>query len=233
MSLIPPGIGEAATGHDQFLVAFGKSGVVGAFALEEPTAFRRGQRVIIETDRGLEIGAIVRPATLTQARVFGTAASGRIVRLASADDEGEMRRLAERAEALFEAARGEVAQAGLNLEILDIDWLLDGQTAIIQFVGKEEGTEQFAETLGQRFGITVRCENLAVPTVNEPEPESARCDKPDCGKEAGGCSTCSTGGGCSSCGSAKTDISPYFAHLRKDMEAKAPGSRFGLPTTSP
>ncbi len=218
MSLIPPVAAGSIPLHDQFLVAFGKSGVVGAFTLHEPASIRRGQRVVIETERGIEIGAIVRPATLTQARIFGTAASGRIVRPASADDERETLRLAECAETLFEAARREAEIAGLNLEILDIDWLLDGRTAIVQFVGEEHGTDQLATSIAKQFNITVRCENLALPAAAE--PESARCDKPDCGKDAGGCSTCSTGGGCSSCGSAKTDISPYFAHLRNDMEAK-------------
>ncbi len=204
--------------HDQFLVAFGKNGIVGAFTLGEPMPLRRGQRVVIETDRGIELGAIVRPATLTQARIFGAAAAGQILRIATEHDERLACTHADHANAIFATARREAQATGLKLEILDIDLLLDGRSAIVQFVGEEAGTERLAETLGLEFDIRVRFENLAIPA--KPDPESARCDKPDCGKEAGGCSTCSTGGGCSSCGSAKTDISPYFAHLRKNMEAE-------------
>jgi hypothetical protein len=61
---------------------------------------------------------------------------------------------------------------------------------------------------------------LAVPAAPDAH-EHGGCDKPDCGRTAGGgCTSCSSGGGCSSCGSSKVDLRPYFSHLRDKMEAK-------------
>ena len=117
---------------------------------------------------------------------------------------------------LFEACRSWAANVALALEVLDVDLLFDGQHAIVQFIGAEADAERLAPELEKHFKLTLRFENLAVPAP--PAEEEHRCDKPDCGRDAGGCTTCSTGGGCSSCGSAKVDMRDYFGHLRTKME---------------
>ena len=122
-------------------------------------------------------------------------------------------------ERIFETSRAWAVHDGLMLEILDVDVLLDGSNAIIQFLGIDTDTEKFALALEQHFSLAIRLENLAVHEPHE-EHEHGGCDKPDCGRSAGGgCSTCSTGGGCSSCGSGKTDLREYFGHLRTKMES--------------
>ena len=73
MSALPPLSAEIRTRStsDQFVVSHGKCGAVGVYTASEPLALRRGQHVVIETERGLEIGTILCPASLLQARLLG------------------------------------------------------------------------------------------------------------------------------------------------------------------
>lgn len=215
-----PPVAIALDAHDPFLVSHGRSGVIGAFTLTEPLPIGRGQTVIVQTARGVEIGTVLGPASIRQARLFGASSSGALLRRVTDQDETRRSELAQIEQQIFEIARAWATRADLAIEILDVDLLFDGQQAIVQFLGKDTDTEKFAQALEQHFDLTIRLENLAVPSAPE-EHEHGGCDKPDCGRTAdggGGCTTCSTGGGCSSCGSAKVDMREYFGHLRTKME---------------
>jgi hypothetical protein len=187
---------------EQFLVGYGKSGAVGVFLAPGPLALRRG--------------TLLGPATLRQARILGAVSAGALLRRATPADERRRAEQAARAEAVFATSQARAQQEGLDIDLLDVDLLFDGQLAVLQYVGTDEALDSLAQALERQLGIAIRLENLAVAPVIE---ESAHCDKPDCGREGGGCSSCGTGGGCSSCGSAKVELRDYFAHLRTQLEA--------------
>ena len=200
---------------DQFVVSFGKAGAVGVFNAPAPFVLRRGDRVVIGTPRGTEVGSVLCPASVRQARLLGATVSGPLLRPLAAEDEARLPELHQLGQRLYEAGRALVQQDGLALEILDVEILLDGRQAILQFVGADPRLDDFAHALERRFALEVRLENLTQPSAVE---EHGGCDKPDCGRSAGGCTTCSSGGGCSSCGSQKVDMRNYFGHLREKME---------------
>lgn len=219
MSALPP-LAVVRPAHDQYVVSFGKSGAVGVFTAAAPLALRRGRAVVLQTSRGLEIGSVLCPASLRQARILGAVSSGALLRPVEREDEERRDQLSALEQAIFETGRAWVSRDELPLEILDVELLFDGEQAIVQFVGEETGTEHLAASLREQFRLMVRLENLAPATPSSEEEPEPRCDKPDCGRtaEGGGCTTCSTGGGCSSCGSGKPDLRPYFSHLRDKME---------------
>ncbi|MCI0376711.1 MAG: hypothetical protein L0215_03820 [Gemmataceae bacterium] len=214
----PSGRGDGGEGTPEFyVVSHGKSGALGNFAVAEKLAPARGQRVVIQSKRGLELGAVLCPASVRQSRLLGAQSSGTILRLVESEDEAALTRLQALGHQIFDAGRRLAREQSLPLEILDVDMLLDGQ-ALLQYVGGEsDQIDAFADALEQSFALKIRLENLALPAPHE---EHGGCGKPDCGRTegGGGCSTCGSGGGCSSCGSGHVDLRPYFAHLRTKME---------------
>ncbi len=219
----PLGSAAAAVVSDQYVVAFGKSGGLGCFTVVQPLDLVRGERVVLHTPRGLELGEVLGPATLRQARLIGMQASGDILRRTSADDDVMSQRVRPQADLLFEDCRRAAQGLGSPLQILDVEVLLDGRHALVQFVGGGDEDVTLLAAALPKHELEIRFENLAAPTAPEHDDHGAGgCGKPDCGRVdggSGGCTTCSTGGGCSSCGSGQTDLRPYFAHLRDKMEA--------------
>jgi hypothetical protein len=196
---------------DQFVVSFGKSGALGVFNAPAPLVLRRGERVVVRTPRGIEVGTVLCAATVRQARLLGATGMGELLRPLGTGDAARLPDLAQLGQAVYAAAQDQAT--GLGIAIFDVEVLLDGHQAIVQYVGADASLDAFAQALESRFALAVRLENLAQPTTGH---EHGGCDKPDCGR--GGCSTCGSGGGCASCGSAKVDMRDYFAHLREKME---------------
>jgi cell fate regulator YaaT (PSP1 superfamily) len=213
-----------ASAIHEYLVSYGKSGDFSRFASLEGD-FQRGDRVVLRSVRGLEIGTILRPATSLQQRVLDHLKVGELLRRATSEDE---RAFAENQNAngsLFDAARSQAQQDNVPLEILDVDLLLDGRTAVIQYLAWENvALEPFWESFAARHNLQIVLDNLARSPAAEDTGHG--CGEPNCGKANGGCSDCSTGG-CSSCArNEDVTLRDYFAHLRTKMESE-PG-RIGL-----
>jgi hypothetical protein len=208
----------AAVLSDQFIASYGKSGGLGCFSALTDECFSRGDRVALQTPRGLEAGAILGPATLRQARLLGAQTSGTIVRRLGDEDLTLLIDLQRQANDLFAVSRAVAAGRGGHVEILDVELLLDGSHAIIHLVGRaDDAMAQLIDELSRRANLHIRFENLAL-AIGERDQPAAGCGKPDCGKASGGgCSDCGAGG-CSSCGQEAVDLRPYFAHLRGRME---------------
>jgi translation initiation factor IF-1 len=189
-----------------YLVQFGRSGGLGCFTSAEPLRLRRGDRVLVETFRGQEVGVVVRTASDAQARLLGGAPSGTIHRTITEDDGRRLRELEERSRVLFEECR-------TRGHVLDVEMLFTGDRVIVHYAGAEPDLSD----IERRFGVSILFEN-----VNPPVIEAKGCGKPDCGRgHEGSCSSCGTEGGCGTCGSHRgVDLRSYFTHLRAEMEAQ-------------
>lgn len=208
----------------EYLATHGQSNHLGRFVSSEALDLQRGDRIVIETARGLEIGNVLCPATEQHVRLLRVP-PGRLLHQITAEDEQALTHRRRVAEQLFQSGRDLILELELDLEILDVEVLLDGRRAVLQFLGDESEAESLAEALTARCRLAVLMENLAAA----PEaPAESGCGKPDCGHgKEGGCTSCSSGGcstgGCATgCGTGgtKVDMREYFAHLRGKMEAQ-------------
>lgn len=201
----------------EYLVSHGKTGVVGRFLAHDVASYRRGDRVVIQGERGLAIGTVLCEATERHARILAATGHGRLLRAVHPDDEHALEQARTLAERIYTESRRLAVEMGLALEVMDVEMTLDGSRAIVQCLAGACDPAPLLDALAATHGVQVWLENLADPLEEE---EEHGCGKPDCGKsEGGGCSTCSSGGGCSSCGSGKVDMRDYFGHLREQMES--------------
>jgi hypothetical protein len=203
----------------EYLVSYGSTGEFGRFRPVTAVACGRGDRVVVRSHRGLELGVLLCPATPGHARFLPNTTVGQLLRTAGPDDERAADRMAERAGELFADARRLTAELSLPLEVVDVEVLLDGEQALLHHLHWGEFDErELVSALVRRHGLRVRLHSLR--TAGEPEEAEHGCGRPDCGrKEGGGCSTCGSGG-CSTCGAAKPEeVRAYFAALRERMPA--------------
>lgn len=129
------------------LVRYGAIPEVGrfAYALSEPP--RRGQAVIIESHRGLELGTLleaVRGAARVTPTVDGAIAEepglAQVVRLAAPEDIEEHDALRRDAQSEFARWRERIAAWGLDLELIDVEWTLDRRKQVLYVLG-DRGAE--------------------------------------------------------------------------------------------
>jgi cell fate regulator YaaT (PSP1 superfamily) len=210
-----------------YLVEYGRSAFVGRFPAGHECV--RGDRVVIRSPRGLEIGTVLCETTTTLQHAEN---DGELLRTATTSDETAFTQLNDRGQALLNAARRRVEQLGLPLELVDVELSLDERTASLHGLAWAEcdATSVFQD-LSAEFGLIVRLLDLARSPIAKDEPQShAGCGKPNCGTGGGG-NSCGTGGGCStgSCSKGKIkhsdELTAYFVNLRQQMEAAADGRR--------
>jgi cell fate regulator YaaT (PSP1 superfamily) len=125
-------------------VRYGYAGNVGLFGSAERAIYRRGQRVVCRTDRGLEIGEVLSRAE--EAAVLGDGDSdgvrvpprsdGTTLRAVTVEDELLLSRLERRRDEAFAACAERLAERGIDAVLVDVEHLFDGQTLYFYFLGE-------------------------------------------------------------------------------------------------
>jgi hypothetical protein len=200
----------------RFLITTGRTAGVALYEAASAVECRRGDRAVVRTPRGLELGTVLCAASTEHTRYLSANAVGELVRLTSADDEARSAEMNVLAERVFESARA-LAEFE-SIELVDAEALFDGRRVLLQCLAPADfDATRLVTGLSQHYGVEVMLENLA---SEPPEPTQGGCGKPGCGHGEAGCSSCGTGG-CSTCSAGqKIDLRDYFAHLRTKMESQ-------------
>jgi cell fate regulator YaaT (PSP1 superfamily) len=202
-----------------YLVTYGAAGEFSRFRPAGDRAYARGDRVVIRTARGLELGTVLCNATAHHATFISRTPGGELLRPASAVDEAAASDIEHKSATLIASARRLAREMGLAIEILDAEMTLDGvQASIFHLRAADCDCRPLAAALSRETDAQIVMENMA-----EPAPITG-CGRPDCGQGAGGCSSCSTGGcgtGSCSAGHKVEEVSAHLASLRRAMESRA------------
>src|SRR5262249_24352241 len=198
---------------------YGLLGDFGRFRPVRPLVGGRGDRVVVRSHRGVELGEVLGPATPRHAHFLPNTSVGALLRLATEEDERAARGQRDRGQEDVDEARRRAEVLGLTLAVLDVEVLLDGDHAVLHLVRWADcDLRDLVSGLSKHFATHVLVQDLT--RAGAPEPEEEGCGS--CGAGGwgrGGCgkSGCGTGG-CGSCGSAGSDdVRAYFAQLREQM----------------
>lgn len=173
----------------QHFVRVGVLGQVGRFATEGGGHFARGNRVVLRTVRGLEVGEVLSPAENR-----GGEPDGIVLRRVTVEDDLLLARLERNKQEALSRCEEALLQRGLDVVLIDVEHLFDGKSLFFYFLG-ESSPELDAVTgeLAEAYDSEVQFQKFS-------DALTQGCG-PGCGTEAATGSGCGTsGGGCSSCG---------------------------------
>jgi len=198
------------TEDNEYLVSFGRSGEFGRFH-PAGSAYQRGDRVVVRTEQGMELGVVLCAVTPGHRRFLSRTAQGQLLRQASSDDEHAAGQQQQRGERLFDDCRRLAADLGLTLQVLDVEVLLDGRRAVVHFLGQPDcDPRPLARALTRQHDLVLDLQNLALPRAASEES----CGRPGCGGGGGSCTSCASGG-CGNCsqGARKEDVGNLLSDL--------------------
>jgi cell fate regulator YaaT (PSP1 superfamily) len=205
-----------------YLVTYGRSGDFGRFRAAGDCSYRRGDRVVVSTAHGLDLGSVLCRTLAGHEMFLSRTLLGEVVRPVNDDDERTARASEARAQELFDEGRRLARELALPLEIVDVEVLLDGGQAVVHHVRADCDYRALVSRLSRHYGVVIVMNNLALP--REPAGhDGAGCGRPDCGQGGGGCSSCGSSGGCGTCGKGTTpdQVASYLLGLREQMEQRA------------
>src|SRR5260370_32759009 len=89
----------------EYLLSYGNAGDFGRFRCAGALTCRRGDRVVVRSPRGQELGVVMRPASPGVGRLLADQFIGQILRLATDGDCELAERMQQRSQRLFEDSR--------------------------------------------------------------------------------------------------------------------------------
>src|SRR5206468_2828447 len=109
------GLAGFASMMNTYVVRYGRMRYLGEYAGLAGQEHPRGQRVVVRSDRGTELGEVLCAATDRTALFLENPVKGEILRLASSEDLAAEVRLSEIREAGFATCRELIAQRRLQM----------------------------------------------------------------------------------------------------------------------
>ena len=176
---------------DTLLIRYGLIPEVARFSSNGDGPYRRGERVVVTTHRGVEIGTVLETVRETvppgdDASDDESAAAFNTMRGATADDEIDNDRNAADCRAEFDAWRERIAGWDLELELIDLEWTLD-RGKLVLYVLNERGSDC------TKLAIYAAAEGLATVDVQPVNMDGLVQMAPptgSCGSGGGGCGSC-------------------------------------------
>jgi cell fate regulator YaaT (PSP1 superfamily) len=124
----------------ELLVRYGVIPEVGRFPCSLETPPSRGERVVLLTHRGQQVGVVLQtlpapPPTGSDAETPAESAGPSIVRVATVEDLQSDEQLRSEAQALFSQWQRQFGDWNLQLELLDLEWTLDRGKLVVYVLG--------------------------------------------------------------------------------------------------
>ncbi|MEZ6130961.1 MAG: hypothetical protein R3C59_20010 [Planctomycetaceae bacterium] len=174
------------------LVRYGQVPVVARFGVSQALypmvadQLNRGGRVVVNTDRGVELGSVLeRLRDDSTGNVTPT--TGDVLRAASAEDLQAAARMADRSVAEFSDWENRITNWKLQLQLVDLEWTLDGKHVVLYVLNGQDAEVTRLALLAAAAGLGIVHVQPVLSDGPAPKPTGGGCGSGGCG--SGGCSS--------------------------------------------
>ena len=195
-----------------YLIRYGVTGHVGRFRSHPLCGgpFDRGQAVVIQSHRGMELGEVLLLLDATAAPGFGGRVEPpagedagpiektdvpHVLRAAASEDLARAEDVSESRSSRFTRCQGVIEEEGWPWELLDVEPLLDGQATVLHFLGPLQLDEA---SVRARFRVACDFDIVLEPVGSDPQGDGSDAidEEAGCGSGCGSGGCGSSGGGC-------------------------------------
>ena len=171
----------ASTATDIYLVRYGTVPEVARFANDSPEMPARGASVVVETDRGLQMGTILERLKPHFDPAKDSETEFKLIRTATTLDLETARDRNRECEEAFPHWCARISQWKLNLELIDLEWTLDRAKLILYVICDRgpDSTKLALQAAAGGFGVIEVQPVSAAGLVTIPQSS--------CGSGGGGC----------------------------------------------
>ena len=168
-------------GAKSYLVRHGVMRFLGDFTVPMGATVRRGDIVVIRTERGIETGEVLCPATPQAIAVIPDPSHGEIVRLASAEDRAKIAHFEELKRKEFDIAVKLVVQHRLAMQLVDIEHLFGGERLVFYFLSEQRvDFRELVRSMAREFHTRIELRQIGVRDEAKLLADYGDCGKPVC-----------------------------------------------------
>ena len=165
----------------KYIVRHGTMRFLGEFEPGAGETYARSDDVVVRSERGLEVGQVLCPASPRALELLGEPTRGRILRRLTEEDRAALDRLrAAEAEELAGCQRF-VAQRRLQMELVDVEHLFGGERVVFYFLAeKRVDFRELVRAMAREFQTRIELRQIGVRDEAKLKADYGDCGKPVC-----------------------------------------------------
>ncbi len=172
---------DAPVAGNGFIVRHGATRLLGEFIGPHGQIFTRGERVILKTERGLEIGDVLCPSTPRAMNQISEPTRGQIIRPMSADDRVKLDENIAIAKGQFDAACAIVERCRLDMQLVDVERLFGSERLIFYFLSEKRiDFRELVKELARELQMRIELRQIGVRDEAKLKADYGDCGKPVC-----------------------------------------------------
>lgn len=173
---------DTPASEQSYVVRYGNTRIVGEFAARGLGMLPRGASVIIRSDRGAEWGTVLCPATeQTRTYLGGKFEHGRVLRIATPEDEVQRDRVADLERDEFAACRDLVKERNLQMQLVDVEHIFGGERLVFYYVAEQRiDFRELVKALAKTLQIRIEMRQMGVRDEAKLLADYGDCGKPVC-----------------------------------------------------
>ena len=164
-----------------FIVRYGQMRHIGEYEAVEGRVHLRGDRVLVRSDRGTEVGEVLCPATDRTASFLENPFRGQILRAATPDDLSAESQLVEREKQGLAACREFAARRRLQMDLVDVEAIFGGERMVFYYVSeKRVDFRELVKDLARAMQTRIEMRQIGVRDEAKLLADYGDCGKPVC-----------------------------------------------------
>lgn len=165
----------------KYVVRYGVMRAIGVLAARGSDKFSRGSKVIARTDRGLEVGEVLCPASDDALTHLDDPVHGQILRGMTSEDSNELAHMSLQAKDEFEVCQKYVTELGLDMELVDLEHVFGGERIIVFYLAEERiDFRELVRKLASEFQTRIEMRQIGVRDEAKLLADYGDCGKPVC-----------------------------------------------------
>ncbi|MEX0728223.1 MAG: regulatory iron-sulfur-containing complex subunit RicT [Planctomycetaceae bacterium] len=166
----------------QFVVRYGATRFIGEFSTRNPEDLPRNSPVIIRSDRGVEWGVVLSPASERTREYLGQKnADGKIVRSATDDDRSLWEQVRQKERDEFDGCSEMIRERRLNMQLVDVEHLFGGERVVFYYLAEDRvDFRELVKDLAKRFKTRIEMRQIGVRDEAKLLADYGDCGKPVC-----------------------------------------------------
>lgn len=186
----------------KYVVRYGAMRSLGLHSPRGNDRFRRGDRVIARTNRGLEAGDVLCEATDEILGRLKDAPHGQILREMTSEDANELAHIKSNERSEFETCQRHVQQLSLSMQLVDIEHLFGGERIVVYYLAEQRvDFRELVKRLASEFQTRIEMRQIGVRDEAKLLADYGDCGQPVC------------------CGSHLTEMPPVSMKMAKVQKA--------------
>jgi cell fate regulator YaaT (PSP1 superfamily) len=164
-----------------YVVRYGQMRFLGEYRGLDGQDHPRSQKVVVRSDRGVEVGEVLCPATDRTSLFLENPFQGDILRVASQEDLGAERHLIERQKMGSAACHEFIAKRRLQMDLIDVEAILGGERMVFYYLAeKRVDFRDLVKDLARALQTRIEMRQIGVRDEAKLVADYGDCGKPVC-----------------------------------------------------